>query len=81
MAKSKLAGRDDPPRHIRAREFRKKEKRVEMSRQRKAAQDIDQMIAANLVAEAKAKENSGDQNDNALGTIVLLQKNAPGTDA
>jgi len=39
------------------------------------------MIAANLAAEAKAKANSGDQNDNAPGTIVLLQKDAPGIDA
>ena len=39
------------------------------------------MIAVNLAAETKAKANSGNQNDNAPGTIVLLQKNAPSTDA
>uniref|UniRef100_M1DI50 Uncharacterized protein n=1 Tax=Solanum tuberosum TaxID=4113 RepID=M1DI50_SOLTU len=45
------------------------------------AHEIDQMIATNLVVETKAKENIGDQNDNAPGTIVLLQKDTPGTDA
>uniref|UniRef100_M1DPS8 Uncharacterized protein n=1 Tax=Solanum tuberosum TaxID=4113 RepID=M1DPS8_SOLTU len=113
MARSKIAERDDPPRHVREQEFRKEEKRAEMARQRKytkearekrrtpfdlnvrpsdqslvnaihafrAAQEIDQMIAANHAAEAKAKANSGDQNDNAPGTIFLLQKDAPGIDA
>uniref|UniRef100_M1DCH6 Uncharacterized protein n=1 Tax=Solanum tuberosum TaxID=4113 RepID=M1DCH6_SOLTU len=106
MARPKVAGRDDPPRHVRAREFRKEEKRAEMARKRKytkearkkrritfdlnvrpcdrslvnavhafrATHEINQMIAANLAIEAKAKANSGDKNDNALGTIVLLQK-------
>uniref|UniRef100_M1D9X0 Uncharacterized protein n=1 Tax=Solanum tuberosum TaxID=4113 RepID=M1D9X0_SOLTU len=109
MARPKVAGRDDSARHVRAREFRKEEKRAEMAKQRKytkkakekrqipfdlnvrpcdrslvnaihafrAAQEIDQMIAANLALEAKAKANSEDQNDNVPGTIVLLQKDAP----
>uniref|UniRef100_M1DJM5 Uncharacterized protein n=1 Tax=Solanum tuberosum TaxID=4113 RepID=M1DJM5_SOLTU len=113
MARLKVAGRDDPPRHARAREFRKEEKRAKMARQRKytkearekrripfdhnvrpcgrslvnaihsfrASQEIDQMIATNIDIEDKAKANNGDQNDNALGTIVLLHKDAPGIDA
>jgi len=34
MARPKFAGRDDPPRHVRAREFRKEENRAEMVKQR-----------------------------------------------
>uniref|UniRef100_M1D9K1 Uncharacterized protein n=1 Tax=Solanum tuberosum TaxID=4113 RepID=M1D9K1_SOLTU len=47
----------------------------------RAAQEIDQMIVANFAAEvmAKAMASSGDQNDNAPGTIVVLQKDTPGT--
>uniref|UniRef100_M1DSM4 Uncharacterized protein n=1 Tax=Solanum tuberosum TaxID=4113 RepID=M1DSM4_SOLTU len=113
MARPKIRGRDDPPRHIRAREFRKDEKRAELARQRKytkearekrqihfdlnvrpcdrslvnaihafrAAQEIDQMIIANLAAEAKAKANNGDQNKKAPRTIVLLQEDALDTDS
>uniref|UniRef100_M1D8V1 Uncharacterized protein n=1 Tax=Solanum tuberosum TaxID=4113 RepID=M1D8V1_SOLTU len=113
MARSKIEGRNDLPRHIRAREFRKDEKRAELARQMKytkearemrripfdlnvrpddrslvsairafrAAQEIDQIIVARLATEAKAKAKSGDPNDNAPGTIVLLQKDAPGIDA
>uniref|UniRef100_M1DRA1 Uncharacterized protein n=1 Tax=Solanum tuberosum TaxID=4113 RepID=M1DRA1_SOLTU len=87
MARSKVPGRNDPPRHIRARELRKEEKKAKLARQRKytnearakrrisidpnvpswartfvnairafgEAQEIDQMIAANLAAEAKAE--------------------------
>jgi len=112
MARPKVIGRDDPPMHIGAREFRHDEKRAELARQRKytkearktrripfdlnvrpcdrslvnaihafrAAQEIDQMIVANLAAEAKAKANNGDQNNKAPRTIVLLQEDAPGTD-
>uniref|UniRef100_M1DYP4 Integrase core domain containing protein n=1 Tax=Solanum tuberosum TaxID=4113 RepID=M1DYP4_SOLTU len=35
MARPKVVGRNDPPRHVGTREFRKEEKRVEMPRQRK----------------------------------------------
>uniref|UniRef100_M1DPN7 Uncharacterized protein n=1 Tax=Solanum tuberosum TaxID=4113 RepID=M1DPN7_SOLTU len=44
------------------------------------AHEIDQMIAANLAAEAKAKANNEDQNNNTQETIVLLQGDASGTD-
>uniref|UniRef100_M1DFP3 Uncharacterized protein n=1 Tax=Solanum tuberosum TaxID=4113 RepID=M1DFP3_SOLTU len=112
MARSKIAGRDDPPRHIRAREFRKDEKRAELARKRRytkeprektripfdlnvrpcdrslvnaihafrAAQEIDQMIVANLATESKEKANNGDQNNKGPRTIVLLQEDAPGID-
>uniref|UniRef100_M1DW38 Uncharacterized protein n=1 Tax=Solanum tuberosum TaxID=4113 RepID=M1DW38_SOLTU len=45
-----------------------------------AAHEIDHMIAANLAAEANAKANNEDQNNNTPGTIVLLQGEASGTD-
>uniref|UniRef100_M1DEK9 Uncharacterized protein n=1 Tax=Solanum tuberosum TaxID=4113 RepID=M1DEK9_SOLTU len=112
IARPKVAGRNDPPRRIRAREFRNDEKKAELARQRKytkearekrqilvnpnvppwdrslvnairafgAAHEIDQIIAANLAAEAKAVANNEDQNNNTPGTIVLLQGDASGTD-
>uniref|UniRef100_M1DG85 Uncharacterized protein n=1 Tax=Solanum tuberosum TaxID=4113 RepID=M1DG85_SOLTU len=113
MARPKVARRNDPPRHIREREFKNDEKKAELARQRKytkedrakrqipidpnvppwaqslvnairafePAHDIDQMIATNLAAEAKAEANNEDQNNNTTGTIVSLQGDALGTDA